>query len=991
MLSFMRVLQRIWQGWRGRGIVWARPPEGIRPLLRTFKDAGVERGFVKSRIGRVNLTLSFSGVIGALLTTAGITRRLGHQYRGYVFLRSSDVKQIQRVQAGFFCGFLGLALLTILWCRSRRLQRHISPLVRELYVVVYFIAGLLAIVFGHPTYAAILCGYDPESVYATVGYPFLSDDASLLLLIDGVMTSVSLAIPIRWFFVLLLNFIAVLLYASVSLVGQQLYWEGNLLSLIPLAFMAFVGAFLNEVRERRDFQRIITEKSLRCTSELQLSHIMTETCIRPGSARSSQSDCSLPSTTAVCKAFDQVGRAPSEHELGLKRVAEVGLAEHWLIPPAELRIKPKIVLGSGSSGVVVSGSFCGISVAVKLVQKPSKIPALCNELKIVRSLRHPHIISCYGACIEPELGILALVLERVNGPTLTAFVEDAMHDHESAQARIEVQMFLTILGVARALRYLHTLQPCIVHGDLKPDNVCVEHCSGCFIAKLLDFGVSRLLTKHARALGGTFRWTAPEVLAGLRARRRAKVCCDDAQGVHHARPTCASDVFSLGRLIFFVSTWQKPLSEMSSEEILDGAAQYLAWPVEEGFRFQMLGRCRQLAESCMQVEMEMRPLMTMVCDTAAAWPRQQPSLASYGYEADSCSWNDGLLALGCHITWQETVPQQQPSGPSSTKAHRRFTRPLLPFLPATMPDRESPMLSSVSICFDSADGGERVTSFTLNFDMGTESDGGLALRQPHLKKWFQSHENADRFVKLVQDHVDHRRDGATGPNYRLSGPLAMNMPGLGQNQDYDILYLVDFVEVEEMTQDSTTGDDKSDVQFPMQVHFHGALQEPGCTMLDLLQSRRGVEVSVQATFDALDSSLRATCCSISCNSDCVSAHGSQDEHLRLSGLAELQQWFCDSTDFDIFRPTVANLLLRQADVAEAWTPTQLLCSAWLLMRLPPHVCAGCGNIFLAGSMTLEWDPQPESAMLLVTMCLETLRQMPSLPPAYASSLPLVRL
>jgi len=86
--------------------------------------------------------------------------------------------------------------------------------------------------------------------------------------------------------------------------------------------------------------------------------------------------------------------------------------------------------------------------------------------------------------------------------------------------------------VCFALEYLHAQEPSVVHGDIKPSNVLVESLGGAPHAKLADFGLSRLMTRRAKPLGGTRMWVAPEVLLG------------------RATPAPSSDVFSFGRLFF---------------------------------------------------------------------------------------------------------------------------------------------------------------------------------------------------------------------------------------------------------------------------------------------------------------------------------------------------------------------------------------------------------------------------------------------------------
>jgi len=66
------------------------------------------------------------------------------------------------------------------------------------------------------------------------------------------------------------------------------------------------------------------------------------------------------------------------------------------------------------------------------------------------------------------------------------------------------------IGVARAMSYLHSQKPPVLHRDLKPDNVLLTHD---LVAKVSDFGSSRDVASLATTQVGTPLFSAPEVLA----------------------------------------------------------------------------------------------------------------------------------------------------------------------------------------------------------------------------------------------------------------------------------------------------------------------------------------------------------------------------------------------------------------------------------------------------------------------------------------------
>ena len=155
-------------------------------------------------------------------------------------------------------------------------------------------------------------------------------------------------------------------------------------------------------------------------------------------------------------------------------------------------------LGEGVFGVVLCGKFHGSPVAIKVVKmhREGSLAALGEELRIHRRLRHPNIVLFHGACVDEVTRDVALVLEYCEGVSMERFVA-SLTPGESDDARSQ-----SLIGVCRALRYLHSRCPPIVHGHLKHSNVMIEtraltHGGSFFHARLLDFGLSTVPSPSA--------------------------------------------------------------------------------------------------------------------------------------------------------------------------------------------------------------------------------------------------------------------------------------------------------------------------------------------------------------------------------------------------------------------------------------------------------------------------------------------------------------
>jgi serine/threonine protein kinase len=113
-----------------------------------------------------------------------------------------------------------------------------------------------------------------------------------------------------------------------------------------------------------------------------------------------------------------------------------------------------------------------------------------REANALRMLDHPNLVS--AADVFVEAGYLFLVMEKVVGRTLTA----AMSEGPFQPRRALVVARQILEGVGHA--HMHGL----VHRDLKPDNIMLIDMGGWERAKVVDFGVVKLVGDAESAMGG---------------------------------------------------------------------------------------------------------------------------------------------------------------------------------------------------------------------------------------------------------------------------------------------------------------------------------------------------------------------------------------------------------------------------------------------------------------------------------------------------------
>ncbi|CAE8635519.1 unnamed protein product [Polarella glacialis] len=281
-------------------------------------------------------------------------------------------------------------------------------------------------------------------------------------------------------------------------------------------------------------------------------------------------------------------------------VTHLGAREHWLIEESDLSWDDSDVLGSGGFGVVAGAHFHGSLVAVKTVHSSSdstskasvdRQKSLLSELRMFRHLRHPHLVSFFGACIQVAPFQVSLVLERIEGGlTLSRFINGLSASCKDRRT--------CLLHVCSGIRYMHSLSPAILHKDIKPSNVLIQYfaVSGVF-AKLSDFGLSHHLGKMT--MSGSLHYMAPEVM------------CRGQQGT-------GVDVFSLGRLMYFVSTSCIPLTTTNNNTNMEVEASRIKARAMDGQievdwdKLLVLEDCRAIAEECMQLSPSARPCIAEV-------------------------------------------------------------------------------------------------------------------------------------------------------------------------------------------------------------------------------------------------------------------------------------------------------------------------------------------------------------------------------------------
>ena len=254
-------------------------------------------------------------------------------------------------------------------------------------------------------------------------------------------------------------------------------------------------------------------------------------------------------------------------------------------------------LGTGAFGVVFRGSYrnnipCAVKVLHQVAtQIRTNLSAAAGDVVLIRkfdreceflkSFQHPNIVQHLSTDKHPKSGSTILVTELMEC-SLKSYLSDLGEESLTSYCQISLSK-----DIASGLAYIHTRH--IIHRDLCGDNILLALSQPVPIAKISDFGMSRLLdpsemSSTLTAVGHRKGYLPPEALR-----------LEDEEYDY------SLDVFSLGVIVMQI---------VSKVETVKTAK-------DRSFLFSQIPnthRLKPIISDCLQKDRRCRPAAGTVCE-----------------------------------------------------------------------------------------------------------------------------------------------------------------------------------------------------------------------------------------------------------------------------------------------------------------------------------------------------------------------------------------
>ncbi|XP_074264430.1 putative serine/threonine-protein kinase WNK11 [Silene latifolia] len=171
------------------------------------------------------------------------------------------------------------------------------------------------------------------------------------------------------------------------------------------------------------------------------------------------------------------------------------------------------VLGEGTWKKVYRGfdevdgievAWSQVDLSSQIMDCPKLLKSLCDEAKILKSLKHENVMRCYHSWVDLKNKRINMITELFTSGDLQHYCKKHTHLDRKPIKNWARQ-------ILKALSYLHSHNPPIIHRDLKCENIFVNGNSGRIKIGDLGFAVELDRASACKSVTGTPGFMAPEL------------------------------------------------------------------------------------------------------------------------------------------------------------------------------------------------------------------------------------------------------------------------------------------------------------------------------------------------------------------------------------------------------------------------------------------------------------------------------------------------
>ena len=202
--------------------------------------------------------------------------------------------------------------------------------------------------------------------------------------------------------------------------------------------------------------------------------------------------------------------------------------------------------GSGGMAVIYKAidQALGRTVAVKILRPsltndPAFLARFRNEARSVANLAHPNIVTVHDVGNDGPTHYI--VMEFIEGQDLKKFIK-------TDGALVPERALNLAIQICAGIGFAHRAG--LVHADVKPQNILVTRDE---TVKVTDFGIAQALSDAQPGEKQSVVWGSPHYFAPEQARGE--------------KPSPASDVYSIGIVMFEMLTGRLPYTGANQQEL----------------------------------------------------------------------------------------------------------------------------------------------------------------------------------------------------------------------------------------------------------------------------------------------------------------------------------------------------------------------------------------------------------------------------------------